>query len=140
MEKCMNAMNKTRLVGSLIAVLWLALPQPSGAQSLDAPAPARTPADLNALESLAAAGDLKAQVELGVIYYDGQEGVRPDDAKAVAWFRRAAQAGSFDGQMLMGLAYEYGRGVPKDLDPAAARYERGSAGGHPRALDRQRRV
>src|SRR3546814_12154532 len=42
--------------------------------------------------------------------------------------------------MVMGRAYEDGRGVPKDLDQPAAWYERASAGGHHRAMFRLARL
>ena len=41
--------------------------------------------------------------------------MRQDDAEAVKWYRRAAEQGYTDAQVLLGIAYESGRGVHQDL-------------------------
>src|SRR5260370_18889587 len=41
------------------------------------------------LKEMAAAGDVKSQVQLGLIYLTG-DGVRKDDPEAVKWLRKAA--------------------------------------------------
>ena len=65
------------------------------------------------LKKQAAAGDAKAQYNLGVSYVNG-EGVARDEAEAVRWFRKAAEQGYVKAQYNLGAAYATGRGVPKD--------------------------
>ena len=56
-----------------------------------APVQAQTP-DIDALRARAEEGDADAQVNLGLMYANG-EGVPQDDAEAVAWTRKAAEPG-----------------------------------------------
>jgi hypothetical protein len=60
---------------------------------------------------LAAQGNAKAQVSLGLMYLEGW-GVPQDYEKAFKWFHRAADRG--DGQTWLGGMYENGTGVPQD--------------------------
>ena len=46
--------------------------------------------------------------------YDNGEGVPQDDAKAVKWYRKAAEQGNADAQFFLGFMYDAGRGVPQD--------------------------
>jgi TPR repeat protein len=41
-------------------------------------------------------------------------GVPQDDAAAVSWYRKAADQGDADAQVLLGQMYSMGRGVPQD--------------------------
>jgi TPR repeat protein len=66
---------------------------------------------------LAQRGDAKSQASLGFMYYAGK-GVRRDDAQALFWFRRGADAGQPTAQFFLGLQYFYGRGVRRDLAQA----------------------
>jgi TPR repeat protein len=47
------------------------------------------------------------------MYLEGQ-GVLPDDAAAVSWFRKAADQGYAEAQSTLGLLYRSGEGVPQD--------------------------
>lgn len=49
-------------------------------------------------------------------------------------FRRAAEAGSADGQFNLGLAYSQGRGLPQDKKTAAQWYEKAAEQGHASAI------
>jgi TPR repeat protein len=49
-------------------------------------------------------------------------GVQKDQVQAVAWYKRAADAGSAFGMLQLGVCYENGEGVEKDADQAAALY------------------
>jgi TPR repeat protein/mono/diheme cytochrome c family protein len=49
-------------------------------------------------------------------------GVQKDQIQAVAWYKRAADAGSAFGMLQLGVCYENGEGVEKDADQAAALY------------------
>lgn len=73
----------------------------------------------------ASSGDPTAQVNLGIIYEngehpqgrkseDGHEARTPDLENAVHWYRMAAEAGDADGQSNLGDMYEHGKGVDVD--------------------------
>ncbi len=57
-------------------------------------------------------------VNLGVMYENGR-GVERDDAEAVKWYRKAAEAGNAKGMVKLGLLYAKGRGVAEDDVEAA---------------------
>ena len=59
----------------------------------------------------AAQGNPSAQRVLGLMYLNGQ-GVQKDDAKAVAWFLKAAAQGDVDAQFNLGGMYA----IKKDSD------------------------
>ena len=62
---------------------------------------------------LAEQGDAAAQIELGLMYENGQ-GVLENDKTAVKWYTKAAEQGYFSAQGALGLMYEYGDGVLTD--------------------------
>jgi hypothetical protein len=55
-----------------------------------------------------------AQCVVGQVYLKG-EGVPKDQAKALLWFRKAAEAGNMEGQRNLGLAFAQGQGTPVDV-------------------------
>jgi len=57
--------------------------------------------------------DAKAQYELGLKYYNGH-GVFQDYAKALEWFRKAAEQGNVEAQHELGVLYTGSQGVSKD--------------------------
>ncbi|MBQ6341101.1 MAG: sel1 repeat family protein, partial [Kiritimatiellae bacterium] len=61
------------------------------------------------LKRLADAGDLNAQVELAICYFDGT-GVTADGHEAVRWVRNVAEHGHAAGQFMLGTVYERGLG------------------------------
>ncbi|KAG0291556.1 hypothetical protein BGZ96_005083 [Linnemannia gamsii] len=67
----------------------------------------------------AKAGDLSAQVELGIIYKQGNLGITQNLESAMDWFLLAANQGSAKGQYQVGCFYHYGLHVPKDHKLAA---------------------
>ena len=73
--------------------------------------------DLVTLNKRAEAGDVKAQVRLGLAYASG-DGVTPDEPEAVKWFRKAADQGDAAGEYYLGEVYATGRGVPVDYAEA----------------------
>jgi hypothetical protein len=76
-------------------------------------------------------GDANAQVELGILYYEGRtEGHRPDYAEALKWFQLAADQGNAKAQDRMGLMYYSGKGVPQDYAQAAHWYQLAAQGGN----------
>ena len=62
---------------------------------------------------LAAAGNGYAQNLLGVMYSEGQ-GVTQNAAKAIFWYRKAAEQGIKGAQFNLGGMYEEGLGVPEN--------------------------
>lgn len=62
---------------------------------------------------LAKQGNADAQLNLGVMYHQGQ-GVPQDYKEAVKWYRLAADQGNAGGQFELGVLYEFGQGVPQD--------------------------
>jgi TPR repeat protein len=78
----------------------------------------------------AQAGDAIAQFELGRHYEDGK-GVAQDDAKAVEWFRKAAEQGNPQGQNSLGVMYAEGRGVERNKQEAVRWYRAAAEHGLP---------
>ena len=69
---------------------------------------------LSGLGKAADQGDAKAQVDLGVMYANG-DGVPENDAEAVKWFRKAADQGDAKAQVDLGVMYANGEGVPENF-------------------------
>ena len=63
---------------------------------------------------LAEQGDSSAQVNLGVLYHNGQ-GVPQDYQEAMKWYRKAAEQGHPGAQSNLGRLYDNGQGVPQDF-------------------------
>jgi TPR repeat protein len=61
-------------------------------------------------EAQARQGDLKAQRQLGMMYYLGQ-GMDPDFDLAYEWLTKAADRGDNVGQLTLGVMYVEGQGV-----------------------------
>jgi len=70
------------------------------------------------LKEVAYAGDVAAQVRLGVIYLTG-DGVTKDDAEAIKWLRKAAEQNNAVAERYLAEMYFKGRGVAADNDEAA---------------------
>jgi TPR repeat protein len=58
-------------------------------------------------------GNIDAQNELGIAYSEGK-GVKPNQEKAVYWFRKSAEQGYAIATCNLALHYGRGRGVPKN--------------------------
>jgi TPR repeat protein len=63
---------------------------------------------------LAEQGDVRAQLSLGGMYYNGQ-GVQQDYAEAAKWTRKAAEQGYTPAQADLGILYWNGQGVQPDV-------------------------
>ena len=69
-------------------------------------------------ESMAAnKGNIPAQVEVGLAY-----GLADDYEKATEWFKKAVSSGSSDAHIFLGICYEEGLGVKRDLKEALRLY------------------
>lgn len=64
-------------------------------------------------KATAESGDVDAQFELGLLYYNGEE-VQKNEVASTAWFRVAAEQGDKGAQYNLGIAYEKGTGVEAD--------------------------
>ncbi len=65
------------------------------------------------MKILAAKGDVKAQVNLGAMYADGQ-GVPRSYKMAIKWYLQAADHGNTKAQVNISELYMTGQGVPRD--------------------------
>ncbi len=65
---------------------------------------------LAAIQLAAEQGNESAQLNLGLMYYQGR-GVAQDDLQAAAWYRKAAEQGNAIAQFNLGMMYYEGRGV-----------------------------
>ncbi len=78
--------------------------------------------DIEALRSRADRGDAKAQLDLAVRYRDGQ-GMPKDNAEAMKWAHRAADAGNADAMDFVGAAYLRGSVVKRSPEIAIAYFK-----------------
>ncbi len=74
-------------------------------------------AELDSVHTQAAGGDVKAQLNLAVRYRDGK-GVAKDDALALQWAHRAADAGNAEAMDFVGFAYLRGSVVKRSPEIA----------------------
>ena len=74
-------------------------------------------------------GDAAAQYSLG-LSYDYGLGVQQDDARAVLWYRIAADQGHAAAQYNLGVMYRSGQGVPQDFTEAVAWFRQAADQGH----------
>lgn len=73
--------------------------------------------DVKKLSSNARKGDISAQFNLGLCYYNGKD-VEKDLNQAVYWFRKAAEQGNASAQSKLGMCYFKGEGVTKNSNLA----------------------
>jgi hypothetical protein len=74
--------------------------------------------ELKSLAQAFANGNAAAAREIGFMYYRGN-GVRQDDAKAIEWFKKAAERGDLQSQVNLGQMYENGLSVPQSSEESA---------------------
>lgn len=77
-------------------------------------------------------GDINAQVNLGIMYKNGQ-GTPKDEQQAVMWYLRAAEQGDPGAQNNLGSMYAEGQGVAKNEQQAYFWYLLASATGYEKA-------
>ncbi|CAI3933709.1 unnamed protein product [Commensalibacter communis] len=85
--------------------------------------------DITTIEQKAATGDVQAQYNFGMIYYNGDK-VPQDYPKAAEWFQKSAGQGNVAAQYHLGLLYEQGKGVSKDQVKAKELIEKAAAQGN----------
>lgn len=125
-----------RLLGCIVCMSLL-LPVASSAASLEE---AKTAVDAGKFaqaaaiyRELAAAGDAKAQYNLGLMYARG-DGVAENPQEAVKWYRLSAEQGFAEAQYALGVIYfSRDAGVPMDYDEAIKWYRQAAEQGHVRS-------
>jgi TPR repeat protein len=80
----------------------------------------------------AALDDPRAQLNLGLIYFNGH-GVAQDFRQAASWYRKSSLQGNVKAQYNLGLMYTNGQGVSQDYEQAANWYRKAAAEGDARA-------
>jgi len=83
-------------------------------------------------QPLADEGDLKAQYNLGVMYFEGY-GDANNYFAAAKWFLRAAKKGHAKAQLKLGIMYYQGIGIPEDKTKAAKLFRMSAKGGDGKA-------
>lgn len=83
-------------------------------------------------QALAAKGDASAEALLGRAYYEGV-GVARNYPTALTWLNRAIAQNNADAMFILGLMYEYGRGVNPDVQKAVGLFDKAAALGQPYA-------
>ncbi|MCE2510041.1 MAG: sel1 repeat family protein [Alphaproteobacteria bacterium] len=74
-------------------------------------------------------GDADAQYALAIAFDTGK-GFEEDDAKAIVWYRRAAEQGHMHAQHNLGISYENGEGVEQSIVEAVKWYQLAAAQGN----------
>lgn len=87
-------------------------------------------------ERAAKQGDVLAQNIAGALAYGGHPGAEVDHVAAVKWWSMAAAQGNADAEFLLGMAYEAGKGVPKNSSVSRKWYGQAAAHGQPDAIRR----
>ena len=85
-------------------------------------------------EPLAEQGNVAAQYNLGLMYYNAQ-GLIQNSAEALKWYRLAAEQAHGDAQLNLGAMYRNGQGVPEDFVKAAKWYRLAAEQGNAIAQD-----
>ncbi|MDD4914156.1 MAG: tetratricopeptide repeat protein [Methylococcales bacterium] len=65
--------------------------------------------------------------------YDKGEGVAQDKATALSWYRKSAEQGYAEAQLLLGIIYDQGIGVSRDYVQAVEWYRKAAEQGYARA-------
>lgn len=84
-------------------------------------------------------GDVDAQNELGVMYFEGKD-VEQDYSKAAEWFLKAANQGHANAQRYLGYMYYHGKGVEQDHGKAAEYWRKAAEQGDEEAADKLKEI
>ncbi|MDH3279562.1 MAG: hypothetical protein OEQ39_23220 [Gammaproteobacteria bacterium] len=95
-----------------------------------------TPDTVSATQSQADAGEAASQYQVGSWYRYWGGCLKHDQAKAVEWFRRAAERGHADAQYELGQMFYYGYGIEQDGEEAARWFRQAAEQGHSQAARR----
>ncbi|HTR87849.1 MAG TPA: tetratricopeptide repeat protein [Reyranella sp.] len=89
---------------------------------------------LQALQHAVDRGSSEGAQRLALVFAEGLAGTPRNDAKAVALFQKAAEAGNRRAQLDLGVLYLRGQGVTRDLLQARAWLEKAASDDNPYAL------
>ena len=92
-----------------------------------------TASEFDEMKALADQGNANAQLNLGVMYDNG-EGVPENDAEAVKWYRKAADQGDAIAQSNLGHMYLRGEGIPENNIRAYVWWSMAKTQGHANAV------
>lgn len=81
------------------------------------------------LRKSAEGGLLRAQLDLGGIYYAGGHGLEADARQAYGWFQKAAAQGSKEAEVFLGLLQYEGRLGQKNVEAAMQHWRRAAEAG-----------
>jgi TPR repeat protein len=109
---------KFAAIATMTAVMLLAGIPFVRAQTAETEAASARQRAIADMKQIAYAGNVDAQLHLGVIYLTG-DGVPKDDVEAVKWLRKAADQDSPLAERYLAEMYFKGRGVPADNAEAA---------------------
>ena len=84
---------------------------------------------LQAWRPLAQREDPRSEAGIGFMYHRGM-GVAVDDDQAAFWLERAAEPGQAEGQLMLGILFYYGRGVPQSYVRSYAWCDLAESGGN----------
>ncbi len=130
-------MRRTARTIRILAIVLAAVAQPVRADywsAVDAYERGDYEAARKELQPLAAAGDAKSQVRLGLMYREGR-GAPRDPKAAFSWLLRAAKQGRPDAQFLVGTMYRRGEGTPQDEQAGLTWLRRAAAQGNVKAAE-----
>lgn len=86
-------------------------------------------------------GDSDAELALAGWHWTGAENLlKPNDTEAFHWAEKSAKKGNAKAEFALGYFYQFGVGVPIDLEKAKMFYLRAYEKKHPRALNRLREL
>ncbi|CAB4376263.1 unnamed protein product [Rhizophagus irregularis] len=74
--------------------------------------------DVSVIKQEALNGDIDAQFILGLMYLDGNGGVKQDAAEALKWLRKCAEKGDISAQLIIGNLLQEGTVVDKNVKEA----------------------
>ncbi len=94
---------------------------------------ASLPPVVKEVEGKAFEGVAEAQHDLAAIYTAGHGGVKIDYPRAIAWFREAAVNGVANARYNLGVLYQQGMGVEKNIAQAISWYKTAAKLDHPEA-------
>ncbi len=83
----------------------------------------------------ASTGDVAAEMVAADAYENGKYGAPQDDARALDWYRKAAETHNGDAELAVARFYQAGKGVARNVSDANAWLERSVNDGNARALD-----
>lgn len=112
-----------RTLFSLFALLLLSTPQAWADFEQDLSAAGSNMQELRELRLKAGMGDAVAQLNMGIIFFKGQQ-TEQDYAESAKWFKLAAQQGVAEAQYNLGMMYATGQGVTQDHTESVAWYRR----------------